>query len=310
MKKIFAMVLVAILMMAMGSAAFAADPDYLITITGGVKGETYSAYKMFDLSVDDPTNPTAFRYTVNPAWAEFATTTEFQAVFTVDDQGYVTSTKTSTTTWSATSDLSKVADAAAKFAKDHSIPAKASVPATADGNVTLNVGEAGYYVIASTLGSRAMIETTPDKTAVTINEKNEKDTIEKTVKEDSGTYGTSNDAQIGDTVEFKSVANIVPRSVNVKIHDTMDSGLTLNPSSIKIYTDEALTTAYTGATINTGTNAAAGDTFTIIIPDTFAATATAAQKLYIVYTAEVNQNAIVKDTNGVAIVDQNNKTSK
>lgn len=88
----------------------------------------------------------------------------------------------------------------------------------------------------------------------------------------------------------------------------MDSGLTLNASSIALYTDEALTTAYAGATVRTGSNADTGDTFTIDIPDAFAATATADQKLYIVYTAELNAAAVVKDGNGVAIVDQNNKT--
>ena len=297
-----------------GDTPAAASPDYSITVKNGLKDETYSAYKMFDLSVNDPTNPTAFRYTVNSAWSGFTSNAAFTAAFEVDSQGYITakSGATSETEWVAGSVMSTLAEAAAKYAKDNNIAAKASVKANADGDVKLEVGEAGYYVIASTLGSRAMIETTPDSKAVTVNEKNEKDTIEKTVKEDStGTYGESNDVQVGDTVEFKSVATIVPRSIKVKIHDTMTSGLTLNASSIKVYTDEALTTEYTAATVRAGTGDSApdtGDTFTIDVPDSFAATATASKKLYIVYTAEVNSAAVVKDANGVAIVDQNNKT--
>ena len=302
-----------------GSTPAAASPDYSITVKNGVKDETYSAYKMFDLSVDDPTNPTAFRYTVNSAWSGFTNNAAFTAAFEVDSQGYITAktAATSETEWVAGSVMSTLAEAAAKYAKDNNIAAKASVKATADGDVKLEVGEAGYYVIASTLGSRAMIETTPDSKAVTVNEKNEKDTIEKTVKEDStGNYGESNDAQVGDTVEFKSVATIVPRSIKVKIHDTMDSGLTLNPSSIKVYStyvgpDSEDNVEYTAATVRAGTGGSApdtGDTFTIDIPDSFAATATASQTLTIIYTAEVNASAVVKDENGVAIVDQNNKT--
>lgn len=152
-----------------------------------------------------------------------------------------------------------------------------------------------------------MIDTTPG--AVTMNEKNEEDTIEKKVMEDStGAYGTSNDAQVGDTVEFKSTVTIVPRSVNVKIHDTMDSGLTLNVDSIKVYTDEDLLIPYTGASVRTGSKADEGDTFTISIPDSFAATATENQTLYITYSAELNSNAVAKNENGIAIKDQKNTT--
>ena len=310
-KKLLALGLALVMTMAMGITAFAVTPaDYSITVNGAKAGETYSAYKMFDLSVDDPTNPTAYRYTVNSAWASFADTDEFKAVFTVDNQGYVTSTATSSTTWSASSDLSKVADAAAKFAKDNSIAAAGTVK-IAEGATTgkINLTEAGYYVVASTLGTRAMIETTPDAAAVSINEKNEEDTIDKQVKEDStGAYGTSNDAEVGQLVEFKSTLNVVPRSINVKVHDTMTSGLTFTTGSIKIYTDADLTTELDASQYEIQATPDTGDTFTIQIKDTFAATATSTQTLYITYTATVNENAVVKDANGVAIVDQNNKT--
>jgi len=308
--KLMTLVVVALVAsLAMAGAAWAAA-DYSITINNGKAGETYTAYKMLDLSVDDPENPTAYRYTVNSAWTAFAETDEFKAVYTVDSQGYVTSQQTSEATWSASSALSALAEKAAAYAKTNNIAAAGSVT-IAEGATSgkINLTGAGYYVISSTLGSRAMIETTPANPGATVNEKNSEDTVEKTVKEDStGAYGESNDAQVGDTVEFKTVATIVPRSINVKIHDTMDSGLTLNTNSIKVYTDAALTTEYTAATIKTGAQAAQGDTFTIEIPDAFAATASANQNLYIVYTAEVNDDAVVKDADGVAIVDQNNKT--
>ena len=66
-RRILALVLAFVLCMAMGSTAFAtgqdgggttaAEPDYSITVEDAKAGETYKAFKMLDLSVDDPTNP-------------------------------------------------------------------------------------------------------------------------------------------------------------------------------------------------------------------------------------------------------------
>ena len=316
MKKIISILLALVLVMSFAVTAFASgtepvEPtaDYSITVKNAKAGETYTAYKMFDLSVNDPLNPTAYRYTVNDAWEDFAKTAVFKAVFTVDNQGYVTSTLEDQPNWDGTSALSQVADAAAQYAKTNNI--------TEAGHVTIAEGEnsgkieltaAGYYVITSTLGTRAMIETTPAVSAVEISEKNEEDTIAKEVKEDSGNYGESNDAQIGDTVEFKSTATITPRSINVKIHDTMTAGLTFNAGSIKIYTDEGLTTELAADLYEIQDTTDEGDTFTIKIEDAFAAEAEESQTLYITYTATLNENAVVKGDDGVAIVDQNNKT--
>ncbi len=312
--KILSVALLVALVLSLGVAsAFAADPDYSITVTSALPGETYTAYKMFDLVVDNPTSPTAFTYTVNSDWTAFAQTDEFKEIFTVDPQlGYVTSTQTDQPTWSGTSAFSTLADKAAAYAKTNNITAAGSV--TIEEGATsgkINLTEAGYYIISSTVGTRAMIESTPDNAAVTVVEKNEQDTNIKEVQEDStGAWGDKNDAQVGDTVNFKTVTTVTARSINVKIHDTMSEGLTLNPSSIKVYTvyDEATpanNVEYTNAVIRagTGTNAPdSGDTFTIDIPDSFAATATASQTLTVVYTAELNSAAVVTGTDGKPVI--------
>lgn len=313
-KKLVSLLVALVMVLSMSVTAFAAQSSTnTITVKGAKPGETYKAYKMLELVVNDTANPTAYTYTAASDWADFFDDSNIAVWGTVlvkDEQGYFTAKEgvNSETAWDAGSALSAFAEAAAKYAADNHLTAVSTATCESGAtSVVLNTTESGYYLVTSTLGTRAMIDTTPGN--VEINEKNSEDTIEKTVQEDStGSYGASNDAQVGDTVEFKSVATIVPRSINVKIHDTMDSGLTLNASSIALYTDEALTTAYAGAAVRTGTNADTGDTFTIDIPDTFAATATEDQKLYIVYTAEVNAAAVVKDGSGVAIVDQKNKT--
>lgn len=316
MKKLLAMGIALVMTLGLCAPALAAQAsNNTITVNNAKAGETYKAYKMLELFVNDTSNPTAYTYTVASGWEDFfadSNSAVWGTVLEKDATGTYFSAKDgvqSETAWSATSALSKFAEDAEKYVKQKQLTTTITDTPTGT-TATLSTTESGYYLITSTLGTRAMIDTTPGD--VTINEKNEEDTIEKEVKENStGTYGDSNDTQVGDTVEFKSVATIVPRSIKVKIHDTMDSGLTLNASSIKVYTDEDLQTEYTAATVRAGTGTSApdaGDTFTIDIPDTFAATATASQNLYIVYTAEVNANAVVKDANGVAIVDQNNKT--
>ena len=324
LKKMMALVIAMVMMVAMAVPAMAAQSSAnTITVNNAKEGETYKAFKMLELFVNDTSNPTAYAYTVASAWANFfadSNSTVWGTVLEKDSTGTYFQAKSgvnSETAWSATSDLSAFAEAAAKYAADNNLSPVDSKECAEDAtSVVLNTTESGYYLVTSTLGTRAMIDTTPGN--VTINEKNEEDTIEKEVKEDStGTYGESNDAQVGDTVEFKSVVNVVPRSINVKVHDKMDSGLTLNASSIKVYStydpdDATKNVEYTAATVRAGTGDSApdtGDTFTIDIPDTFAATATATQTLTIIYTAEVNSAAVVKDANGVAIVDQNNKTT-
>ena len=319
MKKMAALVIAMVMVAAAAIPAIAAQSsENTITVNGAKEGETYEAFKMLELFVDNTDNPKAYAYTVADDWADFfadSNSTVWGTVLQKDVTGTYFTAKDgvgSEDAWSATSDLSAFAEAAAKFAADNNLsPVDTKKCAEGASSVVLETTESGYYLVTSTLGTRAMIDTTPGD--VEINEKNEEDTIEKSVKEDStDAYGESNDAQVGDTVEFKSEVNIVPRSIKVKVHDTMDSGLTLNANSIKIYTDASLTTEYTAATVRAGTGASApdtGDTFTIDIPDAFAATATAAQKLYIVYTAEVNAAAVVKDNNGVAVVDQNNNTT-
>lgn len=295
MKKVFALVLALAMILAVG-AAFATEPTgNKIDISNAADGETYAAYKILDLSYqgeDAKGNPTAYAYTVNEAWTGFFNKDNevVTKIFSIDDQGYVTSNEPSEEEWNVTN-LSKFAEAAAKYAKDNNLTPEAS--ATADGtSVELTTG-AGYYLITSTLGSRAMIDTTPGD--VEMVEKNDVDTIEKEVKEDStGNYGTTNDAQIGDTIEFKTIATITPRSVNVKIHDTMTDGLTFN-EDIKIYTDADMTTELDSAKYTVLATPDSGDTFTIAVNDSFAAIGSEAQKLYITYSATLNKEAIASD---------------
>ena len=292
-----ALLMTLVMILTVGLTAFASgtgqDPQASskndsITVSGAKPGETYELYKLFDLTVNDESAPTAYSYTVNADWAAFfAEGGAGHDYITVNDAGYVT----------AISDAAALAKAAARWSGKPATPVQSVTVADGETTAVFSGLEDGYWLITSTLGTFAMTETTPDKEAVTIEEKNPLDTIEKTVKEDStGEYGTSNGAQIGDTVEFKSVVKIVKGTRNVVVHDKMDAGLTFTTGSIAI---EGLTegTEYTVNTTPTD-----NDTFDISFDQDWIDGLDFGEDGYkeytITYTAVLNQN-VINSTPGI-----------
>ena len=154
---------------------------------------------------------TAINYKVSAKWAAF-----FQDgakgldYVTIDDQGYVT--------WKVDADKAAFAKDAYAFAQASSIPNDGQDKATSSTvkfeNLTL-----GYYLVQSDLGVLCSLDTTmPD---VTIKEKNSQPTVDKQVQENSnGTWGDTNDANIGDTVNFKTTLTLSmdsPRTMSCTI---------------------------------------------------------------------------------------------
>lgn len=304
--KLLGIVLIIALVMSMGVAAFADGETTTtgtnkITVTGTIKDETYKVYKMFDLVVDDPTNLTAFKYTVAAGWSDFFTTgygKDYVTINTTD--GHIE--------WKEGMDAeAKMILLAQEAEKVATNPAATKV---AEGTTVEFTGlENGYYLITSTLGTKAMIDSTPTNPAQTIAEKNPEDTIEKEVQEDSNnTWGDKNDAQVGDTVNFRSTATVQPYTRNVYIHDTMGAGLDYQ-------NDVAIEGLTAGTDYVVLTTPQEGDTFTIQITDTYIASLTSAATLKLTYTAKLNEKAVVtvageagSETTTLGIVDQKNKT--
>ena len=294
-KKLLGAILILAMLCSMSITAFAATNDS-ITVTNAPAGELYSIYKMFDLSVDDVENPTAYRYSVNEGWAAFFAEGGAGAEHVTIENGVVTEVK----------DVAELAKAAAAW--EEKPEALATLEAGEDRTVKFDELDNGYYLITSTLGTVSMIRTTPAESDVTVEEKNPEDTIIKEVKEDStGEYGKENDAQVGDTVEFKSEATLLANTTNVKIHDTMDEGLTYN-DDVKIYVDDGFETELDSEYYEIQATPDEGETFTIKFTQEYLDTITESTTLYLKYTAVLNEKAIVKDENGVVIVDQYNKT--
>ena len=292
-RKVLALALMAAMILIMGAAAFA-DKNDSVTVNNTRKGEMLKLYKMMDLVVDDEENPSTYKYTITEAWKDFFTTGDGKAYVVIDEVDGHVNWSESKDQGADTADMIAFGKAAAAYAKDLD-PVKSE---EAQGNSVVFEGLTdGYYLITSSLGTRAIIETTPDKEAVTVNEKNPDNTIEKKVKEDD-TFGEESDAQIGDQVDFKTTVTLQPYTRNVKVHDTMDAGLAFN-------NDIAIDGLTAGTDYEVLNPADSGDTFTIKFTDTYLDSLKAEKKLEITYSAVLG-TAAVSDT--PALADQKNTT--
>lgn len=181
MKKFFAVLLAAVMMLAMGVAAFAQDVNSnaggngTITIENASKGETYSVYKLFDASVTG-TEDGSIAYTGDIPES-------LVAYFTKDSVGNISLKEgvDQTELVSALTDWSKTASATAS--------------AESDGSTLKFTNLAyGYYVVTTTQGAAVTVTSTNPK--ATIVDKN------STVPGDLVKKVDNNDINIGDTVTY------------------------------------------------------------------------------------------------------------
>lgn len=281
-KKLASVCLALIMALALAVPAFAAQEGTLtggsITINDAVPGQTYKAYQILYLESYNK-DAGAYAYKANSAWESWLRTQTSYVSF--DAQGYVT--------WVAATDDATV-QAFAKLAQAQIGAKTADATATAESaNVTLSGLKLGYYLVDTTLGTLCSLDTTNPN--ATIEEKNEVPVNVKTVEEDStGNYGEKNDADIGQTVNFKSTITAQAGAENYVFHDTMSAGLTY--------------TGVTGITLNGTTVDASkytvvtegltdGCTFEVRFTQAFCDTLKANDQIVISYTATLNENAVI-----------------
>ena len=244
MKRVVSTLLALMLVLALvgTAAAEATEPvKGSITINNAVKEKTYTIYRIFDLDSHN-TDYTAINYKVSAKWAAFfAEGAEGLNYVDIDELGYVT--------WKENASAADFAAKAIKFA-ENSITNDGQK--TADSSTVAFTGlELGYYLVQSDLGALCSLDTTmPD---VTIKEKNSEPTVEKKVKEDStGAFGETNDADIGQTVEFETTITVVDgQPKGYVLHDTMSAGLTFNKKTVEVKIGDRTLTAGTDYTLVT-----------------------------------------------------------
>ena len=281
-RKILNLVLALVLVMGLATTAFAKEGEGTttepgsITIKNALGGETYNAYQILYLESYNA-EKNIYAYKANSAWEEWLRT---QTTYvSVDSQGYVT--------WVEGASAADFAKAAKGQLSDKT--ADGHVTPTADGSATISNLKLGYYLVDSTVGALCELNTT--KPGVEITDKNTKPTIEKKVQEDSDEkWGDVNDADIDQTVKFKSTVSAKPGARKYVVHDKMDSHLEFG-SVISITAGDTTLAAGEDYTVVTS-GLTDGCTFHIVFTQTYLDSITADTNIVINYTAKLTSDAV------------------
>ena len=314
-KKFLALILAMLMMLALGTTAFADTSDGqtgTITVANPQGDATYTAYKIFDVTYDG--DHYSYTFKANSPW--FSTVSAYAddkdngltltaAAGTADSVIYVVST---------TSDF----DAAtfAQTLKDANITDTSAKTLT---NGSVNGIELGYWFVTTTSGSLCNLTTT--NPTQTIYDKNEKPTIDKTVDDKDLTV------EVGQVLTYTLTATL-PKDITgystytYEISDNMSEGLTYREiTSFKIGGSDAsslltatgVTYLHSGisATSETGTPDS-GFVFSIDLASDADYEAYLGKTIEIKYTAIVNEKAIKtsKEDNTVTLKYSNDPADK
>ncbi len=288
-KRFSALLLALVMALALSVPAMAAQEGTLtggsITIDNAVVGQTYSIYQLLYLESYDATNGT-YAYKANSAWEAWLKT---QTTYvSIDAQGYVT--------WVDGADAAAFAMLAQEHAAETAEITSDATPVTATTTTVEFTGlKLGYYLVDSTLGALCSLDTT--NPAATIKEKNSKPTLEKQVKEDSNnSWGDENDADIGQTVEFKATITVQGTAKGYVMHDKMDDGLTYDKvTKVTLNGNDVAAINYT---VSDNVTHGAGDdtvthTFDVTFSEAFCNTLKTGDVIVVYYQATLNSNAVV-----------------
>lgn len=318
LKKVLALCLAAILLLALCPAAFADVETANVTIKNAAYGETYNFYQLFSVnSVVKEGDKTLISYQVNQAWADFFATGAAGSAYITLENGNPTWTGEST---------AAAYEAFAKAAFAYVAEKKLTADKTATfngpedkigqtGDFVVNDLPRGYYLVDTSLGALLNLESA--HTSVTIQEKNSVPTFKKEVQDGAGNWGSSNTAKIGDLVNFKSEFTIGKgNDYDYSFKDTMSEGLTLNADSIKVQAKQKDGTLTDVAKDNTYTDLTPSETDKFTFGLKFAKTFIEQYRegtVVITYSAVLNEKAKIDDANpnpNDATLTYNNKTLK
>ena len=283
MKRVTSILLALALLLALAGTAVAEDKGS-ITIDNAIVGKTYTIYRIFDLNSHN-TDYSAINYTVSEKWtAFFAEGAPGRTYVDIDKTyGYVV--------WKTGASPANFAAEAIEYAADKGIAHDGQAVA-APGTVKFDDLALGYYLVQSDLGALCSLDTTMPN--VTIKEKNSESTVDKQVQEDStGDYGDHNDADIGQTVNFKTTINVVDgEPKNYVLHDARSAGLTFDPASVAVTIGERTLAKNTDYTLVTS-GLTDGCTFEVQFKD---GVLKPNDVVEVAYSAEVNEYAVIGGT--------------
>ena len=306
-RKLASLLLALVMVFALAVTAFATEAGTTtttgtITVANPVEGQTYTAYKIFDVIYDGSGN---YSYTIAvDSSNDWLMDVRYYAAW--PDKGlveHVVRTPVEETLFYTTNDKFSPADFAAYLKgvldKNPTVYEGYELTKKADGTASVSNLDLGYYFVASDSGALCNLTTT-DPTA-TIHDKNDMP-FEKTADQ--------TDVEVGQTVNY-TITGKVPaytgfKTYIYKIADTMSKGLTFNQSSIKVMVGDVDKTTDCTIEKNVGGNA---NSFTVTIP-VREKEYTIGAKIEVTYSAVVNKDAVAKiETNRATLTYSNNPTT-
>ena len=266
MKK-FAMILLCVALVLSTTAIAAFASEYIITVDPAFEGETYNAYKIFDVVYTTPSGASdpVYTYTTSASsqWWSVVTTPAVAGQNVTGNPATDDTFSVDGLTFSKTSQLdgndnpiylvtltngdSLTSDAKTAVAKTLADKFYANVagktaanatPVVASGDTaSIDVGGDGYYFVTTSLGALCALDTT--NTTVTVGDKNSVPTVQKKVDASSthlaGTYADETSATIGQPVDFQiTVTDGDNTNKAITLTDTMPYGSKLVEVSNKL----------------------------------------------------------------------------
>ena len=287
LKKIASLVLALAMALALAVPAFAAD-NGTITVDNPIAGQTYTAYKIFDVVYNE--GKTAYSYTIDSNSEWFATVkayaeTEGSGLTLTQANGPTTYIVTTTTAFSAP-DFAVALKAA--------VTGKTGTALTEQDNGTVSVSSLplGYYFVTSTSGALCNLTTT--NPSVTIHDKNDIP-FNKVDDQES--------VDVGQTVNY-TITGKVPdytgfTTYTYLITDTMSEGLTFK-KDVKVTVGGTDVTSACTITYDVDNNA---NKFTVSVP---VMNYTIGAEIKVAYSAVVNEKAVAKIEKNHAVLEYSN----
>lgn len=301
-RKLASLLLALVMVFALAVTAFAEETGTTtatgtITVANPVEGQTYTAYKIFDVVYDTNAENGHYSYTIDSSTNEWYNTVSAYASDAA--HGLKLTQVNGGNTYVVTTDNDFSAPDFAATLK-MAVSGKNGKKLTANGNsVTVNNLLLGYYFVASTNGALCNLTTTNPE--VTIHDKNDMPFEKKADK-------TNDD--VGKTVAY-TITGKVPDSTGFatytyEIADTMSDGLTFNRSSLAVKVGTADVTADTSKCTITYDGTTAPNTFKVSI---LVKNCTVGDAIEVTYSATINEKAVAKiSENKATLTYSNNPT--
>lgn len=277
-----------------------------ITINKAVVDETYSIYRVLDLETYDK-DANHYIYRANEKFEAFINSAEGQKYLVAQNSN---GTGATYYVWNTDADVVEFSKAALAWAKANNVTTTVAPIKATSTTVKFDKLPLGYYLVDTTTGSLLNLTTTnPD---AVIKEKNTvTPKVDKNVKEDStAAYGKTNDATIGDTIDFKATITTGAGYTKYVLRDTMSAGLTFNADSVNVKVGDTTVNA-SNYTVTPNKD---GYTFVVEFEDSYIVTLPKNTKIEVYYTATLNENAVVEGNGNPNELDlaygENNKTDK